>query len=158
MHGIWPRNVYHIWASIHVADGHLTIRSREISKPWNSGLYVSDHAGSWQAHWQQRCRDACQIFEQHAHYDIQSRGLVTYSKASVRLANWGIRRRWDYLWMASEVLQYAAQWFQWTIVWCRYNFFSDTPCEIPLTPICSMWYRKLLIQRTAEKSPSFNVH
>ena len=47
------------WASIHYADGRLTARSREVSKPRDSGLNIFHRSEIWQAPRQHRCRDAC---------------------------------------------------------------------------------------------------
>ena len=47
-------------ALIHEADGRLTARSRQVSKPRDSSLDFSNRSEIWQAHRQQRCRDARQ--------------------------------------------------------------------------------------------------
>ena len=46
-------------APIHGADEYLTARSREVSKPWDSGLDFSNRSEIWQAHQQHCCRDDC---------------------------------------------------------------------------------------------------
>ena len=66
-----------IRALIHKADGRLTARSREVSKPRDSCLDFSNRSEIWQAPRQQCCRDACQISERCDHYNIQSRGFET---------------------------------------------------------------------------------
>ena len=48
-------------AFIHKADGCLTTRCREVSKPRDSGLDFSNRSEIWQAPRQQRYRDVCQI-------------------------------------------------------------------------------------------------
>ena len=64
--------------SIHWADLYsLTARSREVSKPRDSGLYVSNRFEIWQAPRQQFCRVASQISKRHDHYNMQSRGFET---------------------------------------------------------------------------------
>ena len=62
---------------IHWADGRLTARSSEVSKPWDSGLNFSNRSEIWQALWQHRCRDACRISERYDYYNIHSRGFET---------------------------------------------------------------------------------
>ena len=57
-------------ASIRNAVRRLTARSREVSKPQDSGLDFSNRSKIWQAPQQQRCWDACHISD---HYNIQSR-------------------------------------------------------------------------------------
>ena len=71
-------------ASIHYTGGRLTTRSREVSKPRDSGLDCCSRSGIWQAPRQQRCRDACQISERFDHYDIKSRGFETSRDLAVR--------------------------------------------------------------------------
>ena len=60
------------------ADGRLTARSREVSKPRDSALNLSNRSEIWLAPRQQRCRDTCQISERYDHYNIQSRGSEAY--------------------------------------------------------------------------------
>ena len=72
-----------IRASIHEADGRLTARSQEVSKPRDSGLDFSDRSEIWQAPRQERCRYACHISERYDH-DIQSRGFETSRALAVR--------------------------------------------------------------------------
>ena len=52
-------------------------RSREVSKPRDSGLDFSNRFEISQAHRQQRCRDACQISEHCGYYNPQFRGFET---------------------------------------------------------------------------------
>ena len=68
----------------HKAVGRLTARSREASRPRDSGLNFPNLFEIWQAPRQQRCRDACQISERHTHYNIQSRGFETLRDLAVR--------------------------------------------------------------------------
>ena len=63
---------HHTWASIHLADGRLTVRTREVSKPRNSGLDFSNCSEIWVAPRQQRCQDACEISERCEYYNTQS--------------------------------------------------------------------------------------
>ena len=84
---------WNAWASIHKADGRLTARSREVSKPRDSGLNFSNRSEIWQTPRQHRYRDACQISERYDHYNIQSRGFETSRdlgfKTSYRIVNRG---------------------------------------------------------------------
>ena len=73
-----------IWASIYYADGRLTAKSHEVSKPRNSGLDFSNCSKIWQASRQQRCRDTCQIWERHDNYNIQFHGFETSRDLAVR--------------------------------------------------------------------------
>ena len=59
-------------AYIHLADGHLTARSCDVSKPSDSELDFSSRFKIWQTPWQQRCRDACQVLERYDHYNARS--------------------------------------------------------------------------------------
>ena len=71
-------------ASIHQADEGITARSREVSKPWYSGLDFSSRSEIWLAHRQRCCRDACQISERYYHYNMQSRDFDTSRDLVVR--------------------------------------------------------------------------
>ena len=71
------------WASIHWADGRLTVRSDEVSGPQDSSLNFN-HSEVWQAPWQQYCRVACQISERHNHYNIRAHGFETLRGLVVR--------------------------------------------------------------------------
>ena len=78
-------------ASIHHTHGRLTVRSSEVSKPQESGLYYSSCSEIWLATRQRHCRDACRISELCDHYTIQSRGgFETSPDLTVRLpsASW----------------------------------------------------------------------
>ena len=62
-------------ASIHYVVRRLTARSRETSKPQDSGLDFSNRSEIWQAPQQQCCWDACQIsvrYRRYDQYNIQS--------------------------------------------------------------------------------------
>ena len=52
---------YDTGASIHLADGRLTARPHEVSKPRDSGLNFYNRFEIWQAYRQHRCQDARQI-------------------------------------------------------------------------------------------------
>ena len=58
------------WASIHKADGRLTARTREVSKPQESASNFFNRFDIWQTPRQQRCRDACRIAKRCDHYNI----------------------------------------------------------------------------------------
>ena len=61
-------------------------RSREVSKPRDSGLDFSNRFEIWQ----ERCRDACQISERCDYYNTQSRDFTRFGgKTSYSLVNWG---------------------------------------------------------------------
>ena len=101
-----PRTSYH---------GNLTARSREDSKPRDSGLDFSNRSEIWEAPRQYRSRDACPIAEQYDHYDTQSRGFETHEmwwETSYCLVNRGER---------ANVGEHGVFWRQWytsTDYWC----------------------------------------
>ena len=59
-------------------------KSREVSKPRDSGLDFSNRFEIWQAPRQQRCQDAWQISERYGYYNTQSRGFETSRDLAVR--------------------------------------------------------------------------
>ena len=63
---------------------HLTLRYHEVSKPRDSSSNFSNRSDIWQASWQQRCQDACQMSERYDHYNIHSRGFQTSRDLAVR--------------------------------------------------------------------------
>ena len=69
--------------SIHKADGHLTARSREISKPRDSDLGFSNRS-IWQTPRHPRCRDVGKILERYDHYNVQFRRSETSQDLTVR--------------------------------------------------------------------------
>ena len=71
-----------------IADVRLTAKSREVSKPRDSGLNFSNRSEIWQASRQQGCRDACQISERYNQYNNQSRGFETSAFPVRRLTAW----------------------------------------------------------------------
>ena len=72
------------WASIHQAVRRLTARSREVSKPRDSGLNFSNRSEIWQVPRQRYCRGACQISERYDHCNIRSCGFETSRDLAVR--------------------------------------------------------------------------
>ena len=78
-------DVFGTKASIYKAGGRLTTRYREVSKPRDSGLDLSNRSEIWQAPGRHGCRDASQISERDDHYNIQSRGFETSRDLAVRL-------------------------------------------------------------------------
>ena len=66
---------HHAWASIRKVDRRLIVRSREVSKPRDSGLDFFIHTEIPQATRQQYCLDACKIAERYDNHNIQSRGF-----------------------------------------------------------------------------------
>ena len=70
--------------SIRQADGRLTVRFREASKPRDSCLDFSNRSEIWQAPRKQRCRDACQILVRCDHYNNQSGGFEISGDLTVR--------------------------------------------------------------------------
>ena len=81
-HNLSTREV--IWTSIHLADGRLTARSPEVSKPRDSCFGLSKRFEIWHAPLQQCCRDACQISERYDHHNTQSQGFDTSRYLTVR--------------------------------------------------------------------------
>ena len=75
-----------IWASIHQADGRLTVRSRKVAKPrglaldFSIALKFDRHLGSSAAEMPVKF----QISERYDHYNIQSRGFETSRDWAVR--------------------------------------------------------------------------
>ena len=55
----------------------LSVRSRQVSKPRDLYLELSDRSEIWQALWQQCCRCACQISKRYDNLKYQSRGFET---------------------------------------------------------------------------------
>ena len=55
----------------------LSVRSRQVSKPRDLYLELSDHTEIWQALRQQCCRCACQISKRCDNLEYQSRGFET---------------------------------------------------------------------------------
>ena len=55
----------------------LFVRSREVSKPRDLYLELSDRSEIWQALWQHCCRCACQISKRYDNLKYQSRGFET---------------------------------------------------------------------------------
>ena len=58
-------------ASIHKANGRLTTRSHEFSKPWVSDYAFSNLFETYEAHRQQSYRDAFQISKWYVYHNIQ---------------------------------------------------------------------------------------
>ena len=76
--------VSHDNQGIYSLTGHLTARSREVSKPRDSSLDFSNRSDLWQTPRQRRCRDACEISERYDYYYIKSRRFETSRDLAVR--------------------------------------------------------------------------
>ena len=83
-HGLLVTEDMILRASIHQAVRRLTARSREVSKPRDSGLNFSNRSEIWQVPRQRCCRGACQISERYDNCNIQSRGFETSRDLAVR--------------------------------------------------------------------------
>ena len=73
----------------------LIVRSREISKPRDLYLKLSDRSNIWQALRQHCCRCACQISKRYDNLKYQSRGFETsrsYDKTSFLILRRGTER------------------------------------------------------------------
>ena len=90
---IWVNRLYEptaVHASVTTAKPsikpctYFTARSREVSKPRDSGLNFSNRSEIWQVPRQRCCRGACQISERYDHCNIQSRGFETSRDLAVR--------------------------------------------------------------------------
>ena len=68
---------YGIRAPFQYLKRRLSIRSRQVSKPRDLYLELSDHFEIWQALRQQCCRCACQNSKRYDNLKYQSRGFET---------------------------------------------------------------------------------
>ena len=66
-----------LWAPFQYPIRRLTVRSRNVSKPRDLYLELSDRSEIWQAPRQQGCRSACQISKRCDNLNYKSRGLQT---------------------------------------------------------------------------------
>ena len=80
----WYSPAMAIVAFIHRADGRLTVRSREVSKPQDWMLLWSYHSEMWQAARQPCCRGVCQISERLETSKPESRGFEISRDLTVR--------------------------------------------------------------------------
>ena len=71
-------------ASIHKAVRRLSARSREDSRPRDSGLDFSNRFEIWQAPRRKSCKDACQFTERYGLYNIQYRSFEASRDLAVR--------------------------------------------------------------------------
>ena len=74
----------YIWASIYLADGRRTARSRKVSKLRDRMLWISDRYEIWQAVQQRCCRGACQIPDRLEMSKPEFRVLETSRDLTVR--------------------------------------------------------------------------
>ena len=81
--------------SIYRADGCLTAKSREVSKPRYSDLNFSSRCEIWQTLWQHCCQDACQISEWYNHYNTQSPNFEASQDLAVRCLTANKQRPWS---------------------------------------------------------------
>ena len=75
----------HLYLGLYSLSGRsITARSREVSKPRDSSLKISNCSESWLAPRQHLCRDACEISERYNHYNNQSRSFETSWEMAVK--------------------------------------------------------------------------
>ena len=72
------------WAPSQYKIRRLIVRSREVSKPRDLYLELSDRSEIWQALWQHCCRCACQISKRYDNLKYQSRGFQTSRDLTIR--------------------------------------------------------------------------
>ena len=72
------------WAPFQYPIRRLMVRSREVSKPRDWCLELSNCSEIWQAHRQHCCRGACQISERCDKSHYQSRGFETSRDLAIR--------------------------------------------------------------------------
>ena len=72
------------WAPFQYPIRRLIVRSREVSKPRDWCLELSDCSEIWQAPQQRCCRGACQMSEQCDNSNYQSRGFETSRDLTIR--------------------------------------------------------------------------
>ena len=80
-----------IWAPSQYPKRRLFVRSREVSKPRDLYLKLSDRSEIWQALRQHCCRCACQISKRYDNLKYQSRGFETSRDLTKRR----LIRYWD---------------------------------------------------------------
>ena len=80
--------VYVIWAPSQYPKRRLIVRSREVSKPRDLYLELSDRWEIWQALRQQCCRCACQISKRYDNLKCQIRGCETLRDLTKRRLFW----------------------------------------------------------------------
>ena len=74
----------HYLGPVSVSDKSLIVRSREVSKPWDLYLALSDRSEIWQAHRQHCCRCACQMSERCDNLNYHSRCSETSRDLTIR--------------------------------------------------------------------------
>ena len=72
------------WAPSQYPKRCLIVRSREVSKPRDLCLELSDHSEIWQALQQHCCRCACQISKRYNNLKYQSRGFEISRDLTIR--------------------------------------------------------------------------
>ena len=92
---------------IHWADGRLTARAREVSRPQDPSSDCPSRSVIWQAYRQQRCRDACQIAGRYDHNNTQSR--LQHFTRFVDKTSYGLVNRAPGYW----ICDIGRFWFPW---------------------------------------------
>ena len=72
------------WAPFQHSIRRLITRSRDVSKPRDLYLELSDRSEIWQTPRQQCCRCACQIWKRYDNLNCQSRGSETSRDLTIR--------------------------------------------------------------------------
>ena len=80
----WSRDAVRFRAPSQYPKRRLSVRSRQVSKPRDLYLELSDRFEIWQALRQQCCRCACQISKRYDNLKYQSRGFETLEDLTKR--------------------------------------------------------------------------
>ena len=101
------------WAPSQYPKIRLSVRSRQISKPRDLYLDLSDRFEIWQALRQQCCQCACQISKRYDNLKYQSRGFETLRDLTKRR----LFGYWDgALVTLICISQWGHHWFRWWLV------------------------------------------
>ena len=136
-----------------LSERTFTAKSREVSKPRDSGLDFFNRSEMWQAPRQERRRDACQISERNDLYDFQSRDFETSRDLVVRrlTASWigrGIKNtktqslfrviclKW--LWVVSFCCKYCFN----ALAVYRLLTLLFTPCQHGIMGVLDVEYKR----------------
>ena len=89
-------HIYNTRALFQYPIWHLIVRFREISKPRDLCLELSDHSKIWQAPWQHCCREARQISKWCNHSIYQSRSFETQRDLTIKrlIGYWNGAQDW----------------------------------------------------------------
>ena len=92
-----------IWAPSQYPKRRLFVRSRQVSKPRDLYLELSDRSEIWHALRQQCCRCACQISKRYDNLKYQSRGFDTSRDLT--------KRRLFGYWDGTQARHFSHKWF-----------------------------------------------